>query len=148
MRRLAAFIMVAGLVWTGTARAADPQAVMGTWWTQDRDGVVRISPCSSGLCGTVVGIIHFQPDGSAPKDIQGRSRCNLQIIPGGTAEADGSWDSHITNPDDGKTYTITLRVDPDGRLRMRGYIGIPLFGRTVFWTRFKGHLTADCHLQN
>ncbi len=56
------------------------------------------------------------------------------------------WDSHITNPDDDKTYTIRLRVDPDGRLRMRGYIGIPLLGQTVYWTRFTEHLTADCHV--
>ncbi len=121
---------------------------MGLWWTQDKDGVVRIESCGSGLCGDVAGITNFEPDGSAPKDLHGRSRCRLQIIPDGKVEADGSWDGHITNPDDGKTYTITIRVDADGRLRMRGYIGIPLFGKTVFWTRFKGHLASDCHLRD
>jgi uncharacterized protein (DUF2147 family) len=96
----------------------------------------------------VVGVTDFDADGSALKDLHGRSRCHLQIIPDGKVEADGTWDSHITNPDDGKVYTITLRVDEDGRLRMRGYIGIPLFGRTVFWTRFNGRLTPDCHLRD
>ncbi len=147
MKRFCAAVVLA-LLCAGPVRAADPAAVMGLWWTQDHDGIVQIFSCGSGLCGIVAGVTNFLPDGSAPKDWQGRSRCRLQIIPDGKADDDGSWDSHITNPDDGKTYTITLRVDPDGRLRMRGYIGLPLFGRTVFWTRFKGHLTQDCHLRD
>ncbi len=136
------------MLFAGPAQAADPQAVMGLWWTQDRDGVIQIGPCGAGLCGLVAGVTDFKPDGSAPKDLHGHSRCRLEIIPDGKADEDGSWDSHITNPDDDKTYTITLRVEPDGRLRMRGYIGIPLFGRTVFWTRFKGHVTPDCHVRD
>ncbi len=130
------------------ARAGDPRAVLGTWWTPDKDGVVQITSCAAGLCGHVVGIGTFRPDGSAPVDLHGQSRCHLQIIPDGTANQDGVWDSHITNPDDGKTYTTTLRVAEDGRLRMRGYVGLPLFGQTVFWTRFNGRLTPDCHVRN
>lgn len=145
--RLAAAALLC-MVGVGRAQAADPNAVMGLWWTQDRDGVVRIAPCDTGLCGTVLGVTNFRPDGSALSDLHGQSRCNLQIIPDGKVGDDGVWDSHITNPDDGKVYTITLRVDADGRLRMRGYIGIPLFGKTVFWTRFARHLTADCHVHD
>ena len=108
--------------------------------------MVEIDRCGNGLCGYVVGITAFLPGNVTPVDNHGRSRCKLQIIPDGAQASDGSWDSHITNPDDGKTYTITMRLEPGGRLRMRGYIGIPLFGRTVFWTRFTGRTTADCHI--
>ena len=128
--------------------AAPPAAVDGIWWTQDHDGVVQLYQCPAGLCGRVVGITTFKPDGSPPLDWLGRSRCREQIVPDGKVDEDGAWDSHITNPDNGKTYTITLRVQADGRLRMRGYIGLPLFGQTVFWTRFKGRLTPDCHVQD
>ena len=126
---------------------ANPDAVMGIWWTQDHDGVVQIYRCQAGLCGRVVGVVTFRPDGSAPVDIHGRSRCHLEIIPGGRVEDDGVWASHIINPDDGKTWTINLQAEPDGRLRMRGYIGLPLFGETVHWTHFTGHLTPDCHVE-
>ncbi len=147
IRGLAVACLLTAMI-PSAARATDPRAVIGSWWTQDKDGVVQIAPCGSGLCGSVVGVTDFAADGSAPKDLHGHSRCHLQIIPDGKVEADGTWDSHITNPDDGKVYTITLRVEEDGRLRMRGYIGIPLFGRTVFWTRFNGRLTPDCHLRD
>ncbi len=143
---VAAWLLVASAA--AQAQGVDPRAVIGLWWTQDRDGVVQIVPCSTGLCGSVVGVTDFAPDGSAKKDLHGHSRCHLQIIPNGKLEEDGIWDSHIINPEDDKVYTISLRVDQDGRLRMRGYIGIPLFGRTVFWTRFNGHLTPDCHLRD
>ncbi len=143
--------MIAGLLtWlmlsAGSGAATDPSAVVGTWWTQDRDGVVQVTRCATGLCGRVTGVTTFRPDGSAPVDYRGRSRCQLQIIPDGKVDGDGVWDGHITNPDDGKTYTITMRVDEAGKLRMRGYIGIPLFGRTTVWSRFQGHLTPDCHI--
>lgn len=139
-------VLIAWAVLVGGASAglaAVPDAVMGPWWTQDRDGVVTIYPCATGVCGRVTGVTG--PDAN-PLDVDGRPRCQLQIIPGGRVNADGVWDAHITNPDDDRTYTITLQVDGDGRLRMRGYIGIPLFGKTVFWTRFTGHLTKDCHI--
>ena len=128
------------------ARAADPAAVMGLWWTPEKDGVVEMYRCPAGLCGRVAGVVNFQPDGSAPLDLHGRSRCHLTLINGGKPDADGVWDSRITNPDDDKTYSIRLRVDPDGRMRMRGYIGLPLLGQTVFWTRFDRRILPDCHI--
>ena len=140
-------MLVAALI-PAQARANDPKAVVGVWWTQDKDGVVQIVPCGSGLCGRgwrgrfCRGWVAAQGFARALPAVICRSS------PDGKVEADGTWDSHITNPDDGKVYTITLRVDQDGRLRMRGYIGIPLFGRTVFWTRFNGRLTPDCHLKD
>ncbi len=141
-------MVAVALLAAGKAGAANPQAVMGLWWTQDHDGIVELYPCIQGLCGRVAGIVTFKPDGSAPTDLHGNSRCRLALINGGKPDSGGVWDSKITNPDDDKTYTIRLQVDPDGRLRMRGYIGIPLLGQTVFWTRYNQHLTADCHLRN
>lgn len=140
-----AVAVLAGLI-ASPAWAADSGGVVGTWWTQDKDGVVRITTCPGGLCGDVVGITSFRADGSPPMDLHGHSRCHLRIISDGRVDGDGVWNSHITNPDDDKTYTITLRPDDHGRLRMRGYIGLPIFGKTVFWTHFGGHLTSDCHI--
>ena len=55
--------------WPVAALAADqaPSAV-GDWVTADHEGVVEIAPCSSGLCGTLVGLRHDHPPGEIPKD--------------------------------------------------------------------------------
>ena len=36
---------------------------------------------------------------------------------------------------DGETYRCTMRVREDGSLRVRGYVGVPLLGKTQIWTR-------------
>ncbi len=127
--------------------AAAQSTVMGDWLTQDRDGVVSIQPCATGLCGYLVGIIGFKPNGAPPVDVHGRSLCRYPIIPDGRQNPDGVWDSHIVDPHDGDTHTIELQADAYGRLRMRGYIGLPLLGHTLYWTRFRGQLTPDCHFR-
>ncbi|HLW25759.1 MAG TPA: DUF2147 domain-containing protein [Steroidobacteraceae bacterium] len=43
----------------------------------------------------------------------------------------------ILDPDNGWVYRCKLKVDPDGRLEVRGYLGFSLLGRTQFWRRWK-----------
>lgn len=43
----------------------------------------------------------------------------------------GKWQGKIYDPESGKTYSSHMRVDRDGALLMRGYIGAPMFGRTA-----------------
>ena len=42
----------------------------------------------------------------------------------------GKWQGRIYDPESGKVYDSTMRVGRDDKLRMRGYIGMPMFGRT------------------
>lgn len=45
----------------------------------------------------------------------------------------------ILDPRSGQTYHINLKVLEDGqKLNARGYIGLPLFGRTQTWVRVSG----------
>ncbi len=46
----------------------------------------------------------------------------------------GKWvDGDIYDPDNGKTYSCVIKLK-SGKLEVRGYIGMPMFGRTVVWT--------------
>jgi uncharacterized protein (DUF2147 family) len=42
----------------------------------------------------------------------------------------------IYDPDNGKTYKAKLRLGDDDVLKVRGFIGFSLIGRTSEWTRF------------
>jgi len=46
-------------------------------------------------------------------------------------------DGTIYDPENGKTYSCRLTFKDANTLRVRGYIGIPLFGRTEIWSRSK-----------
>ena len=44
---------------------------------------------------------------------------------------DGKWQGKLYDPESGKTYSANITVSRRGNLKMRGYIGTPLLGRTV-----------------
>jgi uncharacterized protein (DUF2147 family) len=44
---------------------------------------------------------------------------------------DGQWQGSIYDPESGKTYQSKMKISVDGRLEIRGYVGIPMFGRTA-----------------
>ena len=41
----------------------------------------------------------------------------------------------IYNGENGKIYNANISLQPDGKLRLRGYVGSPMFGETQLWTR-------------
>ena len=47
----------------------------------------------------------------------------------------GLWRGKIYDPDTGKTYKSRISLTPDGRLKIRGYIGSPVFGQSAYFHR-------------
>ncbi len=135
----------ASLALAAAASAAAP-APTGNWLTEGSDAVITTAMCGNMLCGYISGIPLAVPGEPIPTDNQGRSQCHLTIIYNGTPDGD-DWKARILDPRDGKNYGVVLRVDPQGRLHVRGYIGIPLFGSSQIWTPFTAPLPADCRLK-
>ena len=46
-------------------------------------------------------------------------------------------DGRVYDPRDGDSYSVKMTLQEDGRLRVRGYIGISLLGRSQTWTRLE-----------
>ncbi len=44
---------------------------------------------------------------------------------------DEEWQGKIYDPESGNTYKSKVRSGEDGQLKIRGYIGLPIFGRTA-----------------
>jgi uncharacterized protein (DUF2147 family) len=43
----------------------------------------------------------------------------------------GQWQGKIYDPESGNTYQSKMTISKDGLLEIRGYIGLPMFGRTA-----------------
>ena len=43
----------------------------------------------------------------------------------------------IYDPEEGKTYKCKLNFESSDKLKVRGYIGIPALGKTMYWTKEK-----------
>ncbi|MBC7801108.1 MAG: DUF2147 domain-containing protein [Gemmatimonadaceae bacterium] len=136
-------LVAAVLAWAGAA--AGQGMPTGRWLTQDRDAVIAIEPCGTALCGQIVGITLDHPDDPTPVDNMGRPQCGLTIITGAVPDGE-AWAMQILDPRNGAAYRARMHVDTQGRLQVRGFIGIPLLGRTQAWTPYAGVLTPDCIL--
>jgi len=126
--------------------AAERDTPVGRWLTQDKEAVIAIEPCGNALCGRIVGITLDHPGDALPLDNEGHSQCGLTIIRGGVPDGEQVWAIRITDPRDGKVYRARMWLDEQHRLRVRGYIGIPLLGRTDTWTPFRAAIGENCRL--
>lgn len=112
-------------------------AIVGVWLDETEEGYIQIYPAEneSGetrYFGKIVGAPE-NPDSEpteSDKDLVGK-----RIIKDLRYD-DGSWKGgSIYAPDDGKTYKCKMSLDGKDKLKLRGYIGISLIGRTATWTR-------------
>jgi uncharacterized protein (DUF2147 family) len=145
-------IMAAGVALLALSSLSDKPALaqaghagnpVGAWLTEGGHGVIRIQPCDQGLCGSIVGIDR-KPDEAMPTDFAGHPQCGLTILKSSADMKDGISMGRITDPRDGKVYDAQIWVDGSGRLHLRGYIGVPLLGKTQVWQPFMGRIAGDC----
>lgn len=148
--RVAAAMILA--VAPGFAGAADPASPLGVWQTEGRDAHIELHPCAGGggvlICGRIVWLkTPNKPNGEPERDdnnpnpaLRARPMLGLPLI-AGLAPAPGRpgrWEGGtVYNPEDGRTYGAEIALLPDGRLRMRGYLGLPLLGGSQTWIRVR-----------
>ena len=149
-------VVLASTILLATSALASGQSsgVMGTWLTQSGAAQVKITPCADpkagAICGTIVALNNPKgPDGKpvAPDaatdyhnpDPAQRSRkvIGMPLIWGFKAGAEPNTfeDGKIYNGENGKIYSANISLQPDGKLRLRGFVGSPMFGETQLWTR-------------
>lgn len=130
---------------TASATAADPaNPVLGRWLTRNHDGVFEIDRCDDTLCGALVGMRYT---GSMPLDVVKKPQCHETLLTGFVPSSDpGRWTGHIVNPDSGHSYQATIWSPEPDRLKLRGYLLLPIFGETQSWTRYRGAIGAACKL--
>ena len=142
----AGFWIVLGLgllVGVGFAQAESSSPV-GYWETIDDDGVtptsiVQIYRDGDVLSGRIVKILRkdARPDAvceACRGDLKDKPVVGLRIIWGMKEDGDQWEGGHILDPDSGKDYKCTMVVEGDN-LKVRGFLGFSLLGRTQIWRR-------------
>jgi uncharacterized protein (DUF2147 family) len=128
--------------WNVMAADTAQPAVLGHWLTQPKDGIIEITQQPDGrLQGRIVGGAYpGKKDVNNPDAALRDQVLRGQVIMKGLKAAGANhWSGGtIYKPDDGKTYKCYLDLQPDGTLKVRGYIGISLLGKTQTWTRYTG----------
>jgi uncharacterized protein (DUF2147 family) len=113
---------------------AAPSGFSGDWVTADRSALVRIGPCGATLCGRVVRVLARgvpTTDVHNPnRALRGRPLVGIQVLSGFSASGQGG---RGYNPQTGRSYRTTLRLNADGTLRVTGCVAV--ICRSQTWTR-------------
>jgi len=141
---IACRLAIVTLLAAGSAAAAEatPAALLGNWLNGPKDGIIEITETADhGIEGRIVGGAHpGRKDANNPDPaLRDRALRGQLIMRGLKAEGVDRWaGGTIYNPDDGRTYRCYIALQSDGTLKVRGYIGFSLLGKTQTWTRYTG----------
>jgi uncharacterized protein (DUF2147 family) len=101
---------------------------------------VRIVEKEGEFLGTVVRIFDADAPNPACERCEGALKdkpvLGMTILRGLRRDGDGFRGGTILDPDEGRVYRCSAALlDRGRRLEVRGYVGLPLFGRTQTWIR-------------
>ncbi len=131
-----------------TGRAQQPQsgagdAILGEWLTAEGKAKVLIYRCDTVYCGKIVWLKEPLKNGKEAVDdknpdpaLQNKPVIGLVIVRGFEFDGEDEWTGgKVYDPESGDTYSGKMTLKDPNTLRLRGYVLIPLLGRTEVWTR-------------
>jgi uncharacterized protein (DUF2147 family) len=137
---LLAFLTAGALV--AVASDVKQSRIIGTWLTQGKDGIIQIAEVPGGTYeGRIVG--GNQPgrlDAKNPDSaLRARPLRGAVILRDLHYDGDGKWSGGaIYEPDTGRTYKCLVELAAPDAIKVHGYIGIALLGKSQLWTRYLG----------
>jgi len=127
-----AFIAATALALSASAAFASTSPV-GVWYTQDKQGKVRIAPCGDKLCGVIISgrgkdgkpASDARDDANPNPALRRRPILGLQILRDFKPTGPGRWGGgKIYDPNTGRTYDSKLRLSNGGILKVEGCISV------------------------
>jgi uncharacterized protein (DUF2147 family) len=141
-----ALLLAALLAASLPALAADP-SIEGRWNTFEgnppkKRSVIEIARSGDKVTGRITELF-LQPGEAAepncencPGADKGRQIRGLAIVHLTATREPGRFEGTVLDPVAGKVYRCVATLEDGGRrLSVRGYVGIPLFGRSETWVR-------------
>ena len=118
--------------------------IVGIWLTNGKEPAkIEIYRSGEKFYGRIIWLQNPIKDGKQKTDVnnpdkakRNNSIIGLVMLTGFRFDGDDEWkDGDIYDPESGKTYSCYLTFKDKNTLKVRGYIGVSLFGRTEIWTR-------------
>lgn len=127
------------------ALAQKADAILGTWVNPNGQDHILIYKKGNKYFGKLDWIKFPNDEQGKPKTdknnpddaLKSRPELGLELLKDFTFDGEDVYeDGTIYDPKNGKTYSCKMTIEGNS-LKIRGYIGISLFGRSETWTRVK-----------
>lgn len=124
--------------------AIDAQTIFGKWKTVDdvtseTKSIVEIYEKNGKAYARIVQVLEKGKENAicskCPGEKKNKPLKGLEIINGLMKKGTEWTNARIIDPKTGKEYKCVLSLESENKLRVRGYIGFSLMGRTQYWYR-------------
>ena len=133
------------LLFTGMTLSAQTKAddIVGLWLTNGKEPAkIQVYKAGDKYFGKIVWLKNPDKDGkpkvdskNPDKNKQNQKIIGLLILQNFKFDEDEWNDGKIYDPESGTTYSCNISLDGANSLKVRGYVGVSLFGRTETWTK-------------
>jgi uncharacterized protein (DUF2147 family) len=136
-------LIVSTLLNSSIASEYKASDIIGTWLSEKKDGVIKVSLNEGTFRGHLIAFKKDKVDlgkvsldkNNPDEKLKTRKLRGIEMFWGFKFDDDEWSGGKIYDPISGKTYKSYMSLDGKDTLNLRGYVGIPLFGRTSVWTR-------------
>lgn len=121
-------------------------SVTGKWKTIDDEtgkvvSVVEIYEHKGKIYGKIIEIMNPKDKNKTCVNCSGEDKnkpiLGLTVIKGLSKEGSEYTNGKILDPKHGKLYKSIIGLESRDKLKVRGYIGVSIIGRTQYWERVK-----------
>lgn len=127
--------------------AVQADDILGSWITEGHPSRVEIYKGDDVYYGRLVSVFgadSTRRDARNPdRSLRDRSILGLTLLSDLRFDQDEWTGGRIYDPTSGRTYRCKVTVEGDGKLHLRGYVGISLVGRTTVWERVTSYLNEQ-----
>lgn len=119
--------------------------ILGKWLNSSGEGQIEIFKKGEKYFGKLVWIKEPNDENGKPRtdvknpnaNLRTKPILGLEIVKDFVYEDNGWTDGKVYDPKTGKSYSGNISLEGANKLKMRGYIGISLIGRTEVWKKVK-----------
>ena len=122
----------------------EAQSVLGKWHSIDPDtgakeSIIEVYEKGGKIYGKIIQILKEEDKDKTCIECTGKDKDQpiegLVIVRGLSKDGDEWTDGKILDPKNGKLYKCYISLENENKLKLRGYIGFSLIGRTEYWYR-------------
>ena len=123
---------------------AHAQDVLGKWYSLDpetgkNESIIEVYKNDNKLYGKIIKILKKEDEDKTCIECTGKDKdkpiLGMVIVRGLTRDGNEWGNGKVLDPKNGKLYKCYITLVEKNKLKLRGYIGFSLIGRTEYWYR-------------
>lgn len=143
-KRTVSAILIASLLSFKASSQNQGDDILDVWMTGGKEPAkIQIYKSGEKYYGKIIWLKNPTENGKQRTDANNPDQAKrnnpivgLVILTGFKFDGDDEWKGgDIYDPESGKTYSSYMYLKDNNTLKVRGYVGVSLFGRTETWTR-------------